>query len=63
MLTKGADEVDLVRSGLEETMVNSFHQIKEVYNKKKKVQDYRSAAFVTALNKVASDYLTLGVFP
>jgi len=63
MLTKGADEVDLVRSGLEDTMVNSFHQIREVYNRKKKINDYRTAAFVLAVNKIASDYMSLGVFP
>jgi glutamate dehydrogenase (NAD(P)+) len=63
MLTKGADEIDLVRSGLEETMINSFHQINETYSKSKKIEDLRTAAFTVALEKVANDYLTLGVFP
>ncbi|MDF1698165.1 MAG: Glu/Leu/Phe/Val dehydrogenase [Saprospiraceae bacterium] len=62
-VARGADEVDLVRSGLEETMVNSFYQIHDTLRKKKGVNDYRTAAFVTALNKVANDYMTLGVFP
>ncbi len=62
VLTRGADEIDLVRSGLEETMVNSFQQIMEYY-KKPKVGDLRTAAFSCALDKVANDYLTLGVFP
>ncbi len=62
-IVKGADEVDLVRSGLEETMVNSFHQINDIFNRRKKIKDYRTAAFVCALNKVANDYMTLGVFP
>ncbi|MEY3420460.1 MAG: hypothetical protein RIR48_745 [Bacteroidota bacterium] len=62
-ITKGADEIDLVRSGLEETMINSFHQIMEVYNGYEKVNNLRDAAFITALNKVANDYMTLGVFP
>jgi len=62
-IARGADEVDLVRSGLEETMVNSFYQIHDTFRKKKKIEDYRTAAFVTALNKVANDYMTLGVFP
>jgi len=62
-IARGADEVDLVRSGLEETMVNSFYQIQDTYKKRKKIEDYRTAAFVTALNKVANDYMTLGVFP
>ena len=62
-LTRGADEIDLVRSGLEETMINSFQQILEYYNKSKKIEDLRTAAFMCALDKVANDYLTLGVFP
>ena len=62
-IAKGADEVDLVRSGLEETMVNSFDQIYETMKRKKAVNDYRTAAFVTAIGKVANDYMTLGVFP
>lgn len=62
-LTRGAEEVDLVRSGLEETMINSFHQIMDVYHSKPKIDSLRDAAFVTALNKVANDYMTLGVFP
>ncbi len=63
VITKGADEIDLVRSGLEETMVTAYNNIIETYRRKKSIQDLRSAAFVDALNKVANDYLTLGVFP
>jgi glutamate dehydrogenase (NAD(P)+) len=62
-LTRGADEVDLVRSGLEETMVNAYQQIREVSKRKKGINDFRTAAFVSALNKIASDYMTLGIFP
>jgi glutamate dehydrogenase (NAD(P)+) len=62
-LTRGAEEVDLVRSGLEETMVNSFQQIMNVYHSKPNIESLRNAAFVVALNKVANDYMTLGVFP
>lgn len=63
MLIRGADEIDLVRSGLEETMINSYHQFIDIYKRRKTVTDLRSAAFVCALNKVANDYTTLGVFP
>ena len=58
-----AEEIDLVRSGLEETMISSFHQIMEVYHGYEKVNNLRDAAFITALNKVAGDYMTLCVFP
>ncbi len=63
IITKGADEVDLVRSGLEETMITSYGQIREVLRRKKKINDLRTAAFVSALNKISSDYLALGIFP
>ncbi|MBT8232281.1 MAG: Glu/Leu/Phe/Val dehydrogenase [Saprospiraceae bacterium] len=63
LLTKGPEEVDLVRSGLEETMITAYGQVREIYKRKKKVKDLRSAAFINAINKVASDYMTLGVFP
>lgn len=62
-ITRGADEVDLVRSGLEETMITAYQQIRETYNRKKKIEDLRTAAFVTAIDKVANDYLTMGIFP
>ena len=63
MITRGADEIDLVRSGLEETMVNAYHAIRETKKRRRKVTDLRTAAFIVALDKVASDYMALGVFP
>jgi glutamate dehydrogenase (NAD(P)+) len=63
MLTHGADEIDLVRSGLEDTMVNAYDQIREVFKKKKNIEDLRTAAFIVALNKIAGDYIRLGIFP
>lgn len=62
MVARGADEIDLVRSGLEETMIIAYQQIREIYKRKKKVQDLRTAAFVSALNKVANDYISRGIF-
>lgn len=62
-LTKGADEIDLVRSGLEETMINAYQQIRLIKKRRKKVEDLRTAAFINALDKISSDYITLGIFP
>ena len=62
-LTHGADEIDLVRSGLEDTMVNAYDQIREVYKRKKNIEDLRTAAFIVALNKISGDYVRLGIFP
>ncbi|HLF65462.1 MAG TPA: Glu/Leu/Phe/Val dehydrogenase [Saprospiraceae bacterium] len=63
LLTRGADEIDLVRSGLEETMSTAYQQIHDIWKRKKGVKDLRSAAFVCALNKIANDYIRMGVFP
>jgi glutamate dehydrogenase (NAD(P)+) len=62
-LTRGADEIDLVRSGLEETMVNAYNSINELRKRRKKIPSLRAAAFINALEKIANDYMNLGVFP
>ncbi len=63
ILTKGADEIDLVKSGLEETMVNAYQQIREIKKRKRRCADLRTAAFINALEKIANDYINLGIFP
>ncbi|NOT38782.1 MAG: Glu/Leu/Phe/Val dehydrogenase [Saprospiraceae bacterium] len=63
LLTRGADEIDLVRSGLEETMVSSFQQIWKVYAARPEVETLRNAAFIVALEKISNDYANLGIFP
>ena len=62
-LMRGLDEEDLVRSGLEETMATGYHEIVDVLKKGKKVEDFRTAAFIVAVGKVGRAYLELGVFP
>ena len=62
-IARGAEEIDLVRSGLEETMVTAYQQVREIMDRKRKVEDLRTASFISAINKISSDYLSLGVFP
>jgi glutamate dehydrogenase (NAD(P)+) len=62
-IVHGADEIDLVNSGLEETMIASYHQIREIWKTDGRVPDLRTAAFVSAVRKVATSYLEMGVFP
>ncbi len=62
-LTHGPDEVDLVNSGLEETMISAFHDIRRVLKGSKKIKDHRTAAFVVSINKVAGAYMSLGIWP
>lgn len=59
----GPDEVDLVHSGLEETMVQATREIIECWHKNPDIPDMRSAAYVVAINKVATSYTELGIFP
>lgn len=61
-LAKGADEEDLVNSGLEETMISAYHQIRSVKHQKN-APDLRTAAFIDAIDKIALSYLELGIFP
>ncbi|MEZ4993640.1 MAG: Glu/Leu/Phe/Val dehydrogenase [Saprospiraceae bacterium] len=63
IIARGADEIDLVRSGLEETMIHAYNEIREIWKQKKRVHDLRTAAFISAINKISSDYMTLGIFP
>lgn len=59
----GADEVDLVRSGLEETMITATREIMDIWNSNPSIPDMRTAAYVCAINKVATSYAELGIFP
>ncbi len=59
----GAEEVDLVHSGLEETMINATREIMEIWLSNPEIPDMRTAAYVSAINKVAISYTELGIFP
>ena len=63
MVARGADEEDLVNSGLEDTMISSYHTVIEQYFGNPKVKDMRTAAFVSSIEKIAQSYLSLGIFP
>ena len=62
-LEHGPDEVDLVYSGLEETMINATREIIDCWNANPSIEDMRTAAFVVAINKVATVYGQLGIWP
>ncbi len=62
MMLHGPDEVDLVYSGLEDTMIGSYHEIREALLTSG-ITDMRTAAFVCAINKVGVAYEELGIFP
>ena len=59
----GPDEVDLVYSGLEETMITATHEIMNAWKANPGIPDMRTAAYVVAINKVGTSYAELGIFP
>jgi glutamate dehydrogenase (NAD(P)+) len=61
-LARGADEFDLVRSGLDDSMRQGMQEIIGTYNRNDKIEDYRTAAYVIALSKLSRSYLDIGVF-
>jgi glutamate dehydrogenase (NAD(P)+) len=62
-IIKGASELELVNSGLEDTMIRSYHEIREIYKNNPKIDTLRSAAMVGAINKIAVSYQNLGIWP
>jgi glutamate dehydrogenase (NAD(P)+) len=63
LLVHGADEQDIVNSGLEETMIVAYHAIRDALLETPALGNLRAAAFRTAIDKIARSYLDLGVFP
>ncbi|HTQ64116.1 MAG TPA: Glu/Leu/Phe/Val dehydrogenase [Puia sp.] len=59
----GAEEVDLVNSGLEETMSTATREIMECWKSNPGIPDMRTAAYLVAINKVGTAYAELGIFP
>lgn len=62
ILAHGAEEYDLVDSGLEETMITAYQQIAEIRNEHK-LNDLRTAAFINGINKIGIMYEQMGIFP
>ncbi|MCF7805509.1 MAG: Glu/Leu/Phe/Val dehydrogenase [Candidatus Marinimicrobia bacterium] len=62
-VAQGPSEEDLVNSGLEETMIVAYNEIREVQNQHGGKVDMRTAAFIDAINKIARSYKEMGIFP
>jgi glutamate dehydrogenase (NAD(P)+) len=58
----GIDELELVNSGLEETMLQSFQDIIEIMHQYN-TEDLRTAAYICGLRKVVTAYEQLGIWP
>ncbi len=62
-IAKGPGEIDLVNSGLEETMIEAYREIRAIKMAKGEGIDLRTASMIAAIDKVAVSYRELGVFP
>jgi glutamate dehydrogenase (NAD(P)+) len=63
IIVKGATELELVNSGLEDTMIRSYHEIRDIQMANSKIDGLRTAAFVGAIDKVAISYMNMGIWP
>ena len=60
---RGADEIDLVNSGLEETMIESYHGIRNIAKRLDGAIDLRTASMIDAIDKIGLAYSDRGIFP
>ena len=58
---EGSSELDLVRSGLEDTMLETYKVISDVWNKHSEIPDLRTAAMIVAVKRIAQSYNSLGI--
>jgi glutamate dehydrogenase (NAD(P)+) len=58
---RGADELELVRSGLDDTMRAAYQAMHHVWHSRDDVQDLRTAAFIVAITRVAKSYEAKGL--
>ena len=63
LIEHGADEIDLVHSGLEETMISATQEIMDIWQQNPSIPDMRTAAYICAIDKVGISYTELGIFP
>lgn len=59
--THGMSELDLVRSGLEDTMMETYKAMSELWNSKQGVPDLRTAAMIIAVKRIVQSYSSLGI--
>ncbi len=60
-IVKGDSELDLVRSGLEDTMRTTYEVISNLWNSDTNIPDLRTAAMMVSIRRIASTYSSLGI--
>ena len=61
LVMQGSAEIDLVRSGLEDTMRNTYNVISEVWNNNPNANDLRTSAMMVSVKRVMDSYNSLGL--
>ena len=58
---RGADELELVRSGLDDTMRTAYQSMRDVWHERQDVTDLRTAAYLVSISRVAASYRAKGL--
>ncbi|WP_368184599.1 Glu/Leu/Phe/Val dehydrogenase [Aestuariibius sp. HNIBRBA575] len=58
---RGADELELVRSGLDDTMRTAYQSMSNVWHERSDVEDLRTAAYLVSIDRVAQSYTAKGL--
>ena len=58
---RGAGELELVRSGLDDTMRSAYQSMRETWHGRDDVSDLRTAAYLVSIGKVAASYRAKGL--
>ena len=57
----GIEEIDLIRSGLDDMMIDGFQSVKKEFLENEKIPDFRTAAYKAAIEKIALSYNFIGL--
>jgi len=60
-IVAGATEIDLVRSGLDDTMREGYRVISDKWHSSDTIPDLRTAAMMIALERIVDSYKSLGI--
>ena len=58
---EGTNEIDLIRSGLDDMMIDGFQEVKKEFLENQKIPDFRTAAYKVAIEKIAMSYDSIGL--
>ena len=58
---RGAGELELVRSGLDDTMRGAYQAMREIWHGRPEVQDLRVAAYIVSISRIAATYKSKGL--